>query len=115
MRNVKTANGKTRSHTNTKKSNASQSPHKSLKSDSRNSQNMGIKRVGGGYSLDRSKDMIQMSREDSVETVCKCSVNKYKTEYSNTLDGGNSFDRGCPAHSEYSIERPNDNSMMVRE
>ena len=56
MRNVKTANGKTRSHTNTKKSNASQSPHKSLKSDSRNSQNMGIKRVGGGYSLDRSKD-----------------------------------------------------------
>ena len=57
-----------------------------------------------------------MSREDSVETVCKCSVNKFnKTEYSNTIDGGNSLDRGCPAHSEYSIDRPNDNSMMVRD
>ena len=76
---------------------------------------MGIKRVGGGYSFDRSKELIHLSREDSVETTCKCSVNKYKTEYG-TLDAGrDSLDNGCPAHSEYSIDRAQDNSMMIRD
>lgn len=57
-----------------------------------------------------------MSREESVETTCKCSVNKYKTEY-NTLDlirGGDSLDHACPVHSEYSLDRENDNSMILR-
>jgi hypothetical protein len=59
--------------------------------------------------------MLHLSRDESVETTCKCSVNKYKTEY-NTLEngGGDSLDNACPVHSEYSLDRANDNSMILK-
>jgi hypothetical protein len=110
MRQVQTANGKTRSKSNNKKQSPSQSPAKSLKSESRNSK---IKRVGGGFSFDRSKEILHLSRENSVETTCKCSDNKYRTEYGTLDNGGDSI--GCPVHSDYSVDRMQDNSMIMRD
>jgi len=113
MRQVKTAKDKNRSKSNTKKRSPSQSPNKSLKSESRNSNN--VKRVGGGFSFDKSKEILHLSREDSVESTCKCSVNKYRTENGTLDNGGDSLDRGCPVHSEYSVDRMQDNSMIMRD
>jgi len=59
--------------------------------------------------------MLHLSRENSVETTCKCSVNKYRTEYGTLDNGGDSLDNGCPVHSEYSIDRGQDNSMIMRD